>query len=136
MSNKKAKKGKKKTDDNNVQIHKMYAIADVVTKLGSELFKWSALVGIAYFGYESISVIAGKVTLADISFSWFMSKDMAAFLGVLVGAGGIVYGKRQARLRKDTIARLHTYQEKYELTHDPSRTSSYLTKRGDTRDGD
>ncbi len=55
---------------------------------------------------------------------------------IVLAAGTISYGKRQARLRKDTVEEMHKYQLEYERSLDPNRTSSNLTKRGDTRPGD
>ena len=45
----------------------------------------------------------------------------------------LIYGVLQRKLRRDAIQRLHGRVEALEKERDPSRTSSTLTSRGDTR---
>lgn len=56
--------------------------------------------------------------------------------GLAIGLAGVLYGRRQAKLRRDVVERLHHYQELWETMKDPNRTSSNLTKRGETRKED
>lgn len=53
-------------------------------------------------------------------------------LWALVAATGIAYGLHERSLRKHTIAHLAPFQKRYEQLMDPRRTSSDLTRTGDT----
>lgn len=57
-------------------------------------------------------------------------------LCIIFGIAGIMYGIKQSKLRKDTIERLQGSNKALELKVDPGRSSSKLTKRGETREGD
>ena len=124
------------SSEDSVRIHKIHAIADAVVKLGSEAFKWGSLGAIAYFFAPSFEALAGKETTPNFSLELLMNKHFATIMAILFGTGGIVYGRKQAKLRKDTIERLHQYQVKHETEKDLKRTSSQLSPRGDTRKED
>jgi len=64
-------------------------------------------------------------------YSW-----LPGLLGLIFGIAGISYGRAESRARRDIIERMHPYQEAWEKEHDPKRTTSKLTKRGDTRPED
>ena len=133
----KGKKGlKPNTDDSRIAIHKVHVIGDVITKVLSEIFKWGTLIYFIYAGSEVLKEFAGKSTYADVTFSWIMSERLASVLGLIFGAGGMLYGRRQARLRKDTVEKMHQFQVKYEESVNVNRTSSGLTCRGDTHEDD
>ncbi|PAV48463.1 hypothetical protein CK486_08420 [Pseudomonas sp. HAR-UPW-AIA-41] len=54
-------------------------------------------------------------------------------LCILVGAGGVFYGRRQADFRRSVVERFQPYIAELEQTLDPNRTSSDLPLRGGTR---
>lgn len=116
-----------------VQIHKIHAVSEATTKIISELAKWGVLGFCVYWTGDVLKVYAGQVTFADVTFSWLMSEKLAGTLGLIFGAGGIVYGRQQARLRRDVIERMHPYQVEHEKSKDPDRSSSGLTERGETQ---
>lgn len=57
-------------------------------------------------------------------------------LAIIFGVAGIVYGRRESKLRKDTVERLQDRNCRLEREIDPKRSSSQLTPRGDTRPED
>lgn len=121
-----------------VQIRKIELKWGFFGKLAEHGFKWGSLA----FGFwcvkEGWIQSAGTITVADLraAVSFDSVSSSAPWLLVIFGVGGIAYGRRQAKLRQDTIQRLHPYQEKHEKSIDPNRTSSSLTSRGETRPED
>ena len=101
---------------------------------------------IALFVWLSIRELAGKFTYADISVlaktvtgdgnasmcpAWYVT---GVFL--LFGFFGVRLAIKERKLRKDNTEHLHLYQKLWEDKQDPSRSSSKLTKRGNTRPED
>lgn len=140
-----------------LQLVRAHGVGNNVTKIIRDLIKYGAAVLIVYWIYLSIDSLSGKITIADIDVrgkgevitnsdpanetgtqheSWNWSCLEMVGLAVLFGVGGVVYGRKQARLRKDVVERLHPYQKEQELAFDPKRSSSDLTARGDTRQED
>ena len=107
-----------------------------------DIIKYGCFVMIAMFVWLSVKELAGKITIADLKLAATMatntgSPEWKVVIGAIVfGVGGIMFGRRERRLRKDTVERLHPYQLMWEKEHDPKRTSSLITKRGDTRPED
>ena len=64
-------------------------------------------------------------------YSWLL-----ALAGVVFGFGGITYGRLQSKAKKDAIELYHPRVKKLEEALDPKRSSSELTKRGNTRPED
>jgi hypothetical protein len=96
----------------------------------------STALGFAYCVVLAILALAGQETnatililvgyLTDTSYG----KTIAAAL--LCGAIGVIYGLVQRRLRQRTIKDFANYRKKFEIRHDPKRTSSMLTLEGET----
>lgn len=106
-----------------------------VTVLQS-LIRWGSIVLLAWFAYLSVKALAGQTTLADIGIDFLGKVEISVALAWAVGAGGTAYGWSQRKLRKDTVERLQERIEELEVTIDDQRSSSRLTKRGDTRPED
>ncbi len=100
------------------------------------LFRWVGIVLIVRYAYLGIEALAGKSTLADIGVNFLTDINVSVALAWAAGFGGMVYGIKQRELRKDTIERLVGRIKQLEDEVDPNRTSSNLTKRGDTRPED
>lgn len=100
------------------------------------LIRWSAIILIARYGYLSIEALAGKSTLADIGINFLSDIKVSVAIAWGVGVGGAIYGLKQRKLRRDTVERLQERIQTLEAEKDPARTSSQLTKRGDTRPED
>lgn len=95
------------------------------------LIRWGGATAIAYFGYSSIAVLAGQYTFADIGIGFLASIKVSESVAWIFGVGGVVYGTRQSKLRKDTVERLSGRIQTLERQHDPGRSSSKLTPRGE-----
>lgn len=100
------------------------------------IIRWCAVVFIVRYGYLSIDILAGKDTAADIAVNFLANVTVSVALAWSVAAGGIYYGHRQNKLRKNTIERLHGRIHELETRLDRKRSSSHLTQRGDTRPED
>lgn len=100
------------------------------------LIKYGFLAVVAAFSYESIAVLAGKYTFADIGVKFLSDIRIANSVGYVVGAAGVAYGRRQKKLKEDTVQQLAPRIKQLETVIDPSRSSSGLTQRGRTRPED
>jgi hypothetical protein len=98
--------------------------------------KWFSLAAIAWWFYQSIRVLSGQYTFADIGVRFIGDFRISEGLAYVFGAGGIAYGYNERRLRRSTIERLAPRNAALEQTIDPGRTSSKLTARGTTRPED
>lgn len=132
------KKGSRDTDSEELKIRKIELKWTFFGKLVDSVLKWGSGVAVAWFVTEAWVRTAGTITIADLSAS-FKFETITSWtwsLLVFVVIGSVAYGRRQKKLKEDAIERLHPYQEKYEKLIDPNRTSSRLTKRGDTHPED
>lgn len=130
------------SESEEVQIRKIELRWAFFGKIVENGFKW----GVLAFGFwrttEAWIATAGTTTIANLSASLKVETIFETIttwtwpLLIVFGAGGIAYGRREAKLKKDAIERLHPYQEKYEKLVDPNRTSSRLTSRGETHPED
>ncbi|HBN8359248.1 TPA: hypothetical protein L6A81_35530 [Pseudomonas aeruginosa] len=88
----------------------------------------------------SVSATAGTAEKAEPKgeekASGFLLPGWINLFGLSFGAGGMLYGLYQARLRRDYIQLYAPLQAELERRHDPERTSSLLTERGSTRQED
>jgi len=123
-----------------------------ITKIVRDLIKYGTIGAIFisgfYFYFQSTIILAGKETKADISLSAILSVLLSnqswsnnfllgtTLLSLLFGISGIVYGLREAKLRKDVIEKFAPFQEAAEKKIDPFRSSSKLLPRGETRPED
>jgi len=79
---------------------------------------------------------AGQKTEANVLVSLLANVDVSTAMAWMVGGGGAFYGYRERKLRKKTISHMASRVEKAEQLIDPNRTSSGLTKSGDTNTED
>ncbi|MFK8029152.1 MAG: hypothetical protein AB8G18_02850 [Gammaproteobacteria bacterium] len=83
--------------------------------------------------------IEGELKVKALDEAVKLAKEEAfkvVYPAIFIGIGGILYGWSQRSLRRRTVERLHPYQEMYEKTLDPERSTSRLTKKGDTNPED
>ena len=138
-----------KTTKEDIEMYKIKAWSDAIAKIATTLIRISGYVLIVYFVHLMVVSLAGKVTFADININLMANifikfvKEIAArgmyiidILSILVGVGGVIYDIKQSKLRKDTIERLQGRNTELEHKIDPKRSSSRLTIRGETREGD
>jgi hypothetical protein len=98
--------------------------------------KYGFLALIFYFGYASLATLAGQITYADVGIRVIGDVRVSETVAWMFGVGGIGYGMRQRKLRRDTIERLSPRVRKYEQELDSHRTSTGLPSRGTTRPED
>lgn len=98
--------------------------------------RYGFLAVVAVCVYLSIAVLAGKYTFADIGVRFLGDIRIANSFGYAVGGVGAVYGRRQKKLREDTIQKLSPRIKELETALDARRSSSGLTERGRTRPED
>jgi hypothetical protein len=97
---------------------------------------WFSLVGISAFFYLSTKSLAGHYTFADIGIKVIGDFKISEAVSYLLGAGGMGYGLRERRLRRQTTERFSQRNYALERLVDPNRTSSHLTTRGTTNPED
>lgn len=124
-------------------LYKFDVIYETIKKI-IDAVKWMFVV---YYAYKSIEALAGKITFADLSFDATINQNAAAgvplgyvllivIFALLVATLGILYGRRESKLRKDTVERLTSQITTLQTMIDGNRTSSMLTTRGETSEKD
>ena len=131
-----AKNGGRSEKEIELRILRITRLVEGVVQISSNLFRWGAIVLIARYGYLSIESLAGQNTLADIGINFLSNIKVSVALAGAAGAGGLIYGERQRKLRKNTVERLQGRIRELETKIDPNRSTSDLTHRGDTRPED
>lgn len=111
-------------------------IIEALDANGRLLIKYGFLAFVAYCAYGASAVLAGKYTFAQIGIRVLGDIKIANSIGYVVGGGGIIYGRRQKKLKEDTIQKLAPRIRELETAIDPMRSSSGLTERGRTRPED
>lgn len=106
---------------------KKHGIGSNLTKIIITTIQFGTFVLIAYFATDAIKSMAGLETKATIDIKFW---DNA--LSAIFGGGGIYYGYKQKKLRKETVEPLQKKVIHYENTIDKRRSSSGLTPLGDT----
>ncbi len=124
--------------DNSKAIAQKFMTSEIWASVIKSGFKWVALVGISFFAYKSVVALSGTTTVADIGVSVraFASVKVSEVIAWLLTALGIGYGASQKKLRRDVVERLQGRIKMLEKQIDPGRTTSTLTERGETRQGD
>jgi hypothetical protein len=126
---------KGKTDKDR-QLQRDLQRAELTAGIIRQFIRWCGIVACAYLGKESIGLLAGRETIADIVLKVLsnVQVNVAVSWAVSAVAGSAWYVER--RLRKKDIERLSARTKELELRLDPNRTSSSLTPQGDTQPGD
>ena len=101
--------------------------------VSSHFFRFLSFAVLAYFGYMSIDSLAGEITDANFIVGLFSDKYFANVVCVLAAVCGILYGRKQSKLRKDIVERYHKYMKYEEEALDPNRSSSHMDARGEKR---
>ena len=95
-------------------------------------FKYGAWVLIAWFTSSAISSLAGETTVADIGLTVLGDFRISQGVPWVWAFAATAYGAWQRRVLKNTLERLTPRQIKLERMLDPRRSTSGLTKRGDS----
>ena len=83
-----------------------------------------------------MDALAGKTTIANIFLKAIGNLTVSQSLAYILGAGGVAYGVGERKVRQKTIQRLQDRNQELEKRIDPHRTSSELTRRGETNPKD
>lgn len=119
--------------DTELEIRRIAARTDILISVSSNLFKCVTIVLVAYFNYRSIDSLAGEITVSNFFVGLFSDKSYAYIVCLLVAVSGILYGRKQSKLRKDVVERYDKYMREEELAVDPNRSSSHMDARGGNR---
>ena len=119
--------------DTELEIRRIETRADMLISVSSHLFKFLTVAVLAYFGYMSIDSLAGEITNANFIVGLFSDKNFANVVCTLAAVCGILYGRKQSKLRKDVVERYHKYMKNEEEAVDPNRSSSHMDARGENR---
>ena len=90
------------------------------------IFKYGV---VGFFTYKSISVLAGKITLADINLNGLFGDDLFCSLSVTVAACAIIWALIEKRIRIRRVDELHEQKRELEKIIDQNRQSSRLGPR-------
>ena len=105
----------------------------LVGKIVDTLPKYIFAVFVLYIFKDIVHELAGKETLTNIKID---IPTLNNAIGLLVGIGGLAYGSRQNKSRKDAIQRQSKRIKELERQSDKNRSSSELTERGETNPED
>lgn len=119
--------------DTELEIRRIETKTDVLISVSSHLFRFLTVSVLAYFGYMSIDSLAGEITDTNFVVGLFSDKYFANIVCILAAVSGILYGRKQSKLRKDVVERYHKYMKNEEEAVDPNRSSSHMDARGKNR---
>lgn len=109
---------------------------DRVADLLGLLIRFGSLTLCVWIGGQAAMSYAGETTVADVGINVIGDFRISEWVAALFGGGGVMYGMREKRLRRNTIESMSGRIKSLESIHDPRRTSSMLTERGTTRPED
>lgn len=107
-----------------------------VASIINTFFRNAGPVLIAYFVYMAFDSLAGQDTNADIGIKILGNVKVSITLAWGLSGASIIYALRQRNLRKQVIERMGGRVRELEQFIDSKRSSSRLTKRGETRKED
>lgn len=112
-----------------------FRLVDLAAKGIDKVFSSGTIIIVAYLAYRAVLALAGKLTLADFAVKvlGFKPNEIVAYV---FGAGGVGFGLRAQRLRRNQTERTAQRIAEMEQRLDPNRTSSGLTPRGLTHPED
>ena len=119
--------------DTELEIRRIEARTDMVISVSSQFFKFLTVAVVVYFGYKSIDSLAGEITDTNFIVGLFSDKYFANVVCLLAAVFGVLYGRKQSKLRKDVVERYHPYMKNEEEAVDPNRSSSHMDARGENR---
>lgn len=122
--------------DTELEIRRIETRTDMVISVSSHLFRFLIVAVVAYFGYKSIDSLAGEITDTNFIVGLFSDKYFANVVCILAAVSGILYGRKQSKLRKDVVERFHKYMKNEDEAVDPDRSSSHMDARGENRPED
>lgn len=109
----------------NTLIHEVGSIARTFIRFGTIAF-------CAYMAKEALVALAGKVTTANILVEFLSSISVNVAIAWTLAVFGVGYGVLERRMRKRAVRHLAERKAALELRLDPKRSTSGLTRTGDT----
>jgi hypothetical protein len=94
--------------------------------------KYACIAFIAWCAYRTIASLSGETTIAHIVINLLGSVSVSQGVAWIFGVGGTGYGVYQRKLRRDYIEKHEARVKGLEAQIDPDRSSSGLTRRGQT----
>lgn len=107
--------------------------AMAVASVFNTAIRWGVMGFLGWCVYLSLAALAGKVTAASVVVQFLGNVTISKALAYALGGGAIIYATRERSLRRRTIEHLHKRIKQLEAAKDPNRSSSRLTRRGETR---
>ena len=108
--------------------------AEIVGIVATKIISYGVLAFCVWCVKGGVEALAGQQTAADIGLTGNL--QISSAVAWLFGGGGVMYGLRQRKLRRDVIETNGTRVSELESAIDPHRSSSRLTRRGDTNPED
>lgn len=136
---------------------RLHGFGTNVARVLMTLIRWGGIVLSIWMIKDIALAWAGKQTLADISINARGNLELiystaekvcadireanttavgVAVLSLTLALAGLLYGRRQAALRRSVIQRLSPFEQLWERSIDASRSSSGIRPTGDTREDD
>ena len=113
-------------------------IFSLLRRHGAAIAMWLGICWCVHQASLGFIAYAGKISIADLSWSWRLLANVSVVweLSITLSGISVTLYIRERKMHKDTRERLTARVTELELKIDPRRSSSKLTPRGDTREGD
>lgn len=109
---------------------------DSAFKLAANLIRWTGIVLVVYWAYRIVEALAGQTTVAEFDIEMLPNLRASQIAASIWAGAATGYAFFERDLRRRTVERLQNRITELEKKIDPSRTSSKLTTRGETRPED
>ncbi len=105
---------------------------DRTAEVLNTIIKYGSLLGCVAMITAAVKTFAGQHTFADLGFKFIADWKISDSVFAVFGGGGVAFGMRQRKLRRDNIQAMGGPSKAREQALDPKRSSSKLTARGTT----
>jgi hypothetical protein len=111
-------------------------VFSLLRRHGATIVMWLGIGWCAHEFAQAFIAYAGKNSLADLTLRVLANVSVVWELSFTLSGISVSLYIRERKLHRDTRERLTARITELELKIDPTRTSSHLTPRGQTRKGD
>jgi uncharacterized membrane protein YuzA (DUF378 family) len=112
------------------------AFTEAAATILATAIKWGVIGFLGYEFTEGLKALSGKTTLADIAVKVAGTVAVNKWVAYVLAGGALTWGYGERRLRRKKTAELSDRIIVLEKGIDKGRSSSMLTPRGTTKDGD
>lgn len=116
--------------------HRIGAVIDQVGLTARLIVVAATVIFLGMFARDAVIALAGKTTNANVLLEFFGHLEVTVAIAWGAAATAAIWGYRERSLRRSTTKRLSTQIEDLELLVDPGRTSSNLSRTGQTNPKD